>query len=220
VERWYPSKIVAAETTQANSFLENAGASTPMIGMLERLFWDTEKQLINIAEFGIWQGGTSAQFAKFLDNKGQLHLFDFADNVSSVKELLATAGYKNVHGWGCSYKHLDSYNWPLRLILEQQPDLKFDYVYLDGAHTWAVDALTFFLCDMVLNVGGFIEFDDYDWRLRGSSLDPTKVPVIGDQYTDSQIDDLQVKAIVDLIVRRKPNYREIRKDRLFQKRSV
>jgi hypothetical protein len=73
------------------------------------------------------------------------------------------------------------------------------------------------LCDLLLNVGGYIDFDDYGWRLRGSSLDPRRVPVTAELYTDAQIDDLQVKAIVDLLVRRGGTYKEIVKNRLFQK---
>ena len=73
------------------------------------------------------------------------------------------------------------------------------------------------LCDLVLNVGGYIEFDDYGWRLRGSSLDPQRVPVTADLYTDAQMDDFQVKAIVELLVRSRGTYREIIKNRLFQK---
>jgi hypothetical protein len=59
----------------------------------------------------------------------------------------------------------------------------FDYCFLDGAHTFSIDALNFFLCDKLTRIGGFIDFDDYNWTLRGSSLDPSKVPEIGEQYT-------------------------------------
>ena len=134
----------------------------------------------------------------------------------TCKEKLDKAGFTNVTAWGSSYRHLNSYNWNLRTILEHHKDLRFDYIYLDGAHTWAVDALTFLLCDRLLNVGGF-HFDDYGWRLRGSSLDPVRVPVTAELYTDAQIDDLQVKAIVDLLVRGSGTYREVVTDRLFQK---
>jgi hypothetical protein len=220
VERWYPASIRAAESDEVQSFLSDPKATSHIVARLERLFPGADKNKLRIAEFGIWKGGTSACFAKFLGNAGELHLFDFADNVATVKATLNAEGHGNVTAWGCSYRHLDSYNWPLRLILERQPDLRFDYVYIDGAHTWAIDALTFLLCDLMLNVGGYVEFDDYNWKLRGSSLDPAKVPAVAEQYTDEQIDDAQVKAIVDLLVRRKPNYRQVRKNRIFQKTAA
>jgi hypothetical protein len=40
-----------------------------------------------------------------------------------------------------------------------------DYVFLDGAHTFAIDALTFFLTDRLLKIGGHFDFDDYSWKL-------------------------------------------------------
>jgi predicted O-methyltransferase YrrM len=216
MERWYPAKIAAG--TQENTSQVLAHKVVGARGqLLEQVFAGVDKAALRIAEFGIWQGTSSAELANFLGGQGELHLFDFEDNVQQVKAQLNAAGHGNVFAWGCSYRHLDSYNWPLRRLMQDQPDLRFDYVYLDGAHTWAVDALTFFLCDALLNIGGCIEFDDYEWQLRGSSLDPARVPTIGQQYTEEQIDDHQVKAIVDLLVRRKGSYREIRKNRVFQK---
>ena len=96
----------------------------------------------------------------------------------------------------------------------------FDYCFLDGAHTVAVDALTYLLCDKMLRVGGYIDFDDYNWRLRGSSLDPSRIPEIGDQYTEEQIDAFQVKMIIDALVRRDARYKEVVKDKIFQKIAV
>jgi hypothetical protein len=216
MERWYPQKIAAGTHENTGQVLDLKLTGSRGL-LLEQVFAGVDKAALRIAEFGIWQGTSSAELAVFLGGQGELHLFDFEDNVQQVKARLNAAGYGNVFAWGCSYRHLDSYNWPLRRIMQDQPDLRFDYVYLDGAHTWAVDALTFFLCDAMLNVGGCIEFDDYEWALRGSSLDPSRVPVIGEQYTEEQIDDRQVKAIVDLLVRRKGTYREIRKNCVFQK---
>jgi Methyltransferase domain len=216
MDRWYPKKIIAADASQAEMLLANP-ARTPLVKSLDALFGARAKSSLRIGEFGIWHGGTSAQFASFLGGAGELHIFDFEDNVSTVKELLNRHGHFNVTAWGCTYKHLDSYNWSLRTILRDHPELRFDYVYLDGAHTWAVDALTFLLCDKLIDVGGYIEFDDYNWRLRGSSLDPSKIPAIAEQYTDEQIDDYQVRAIVDLLVKPDPRYQEVANNRLFQK---
>ncbi len=216
MERWYPAKIAAGTHEHTSQVLDLKLTGARGL-LLEQVFAGVDRAALRIAEFGIWQGASSAELANFLGGQGELHLFDFEDNVQRVKAQLNAAGYDNVLAWGCSYRHLDSYNWPLRKLLQAQPELRFDYVYLDGAHTWAVDALTFFLCDAMLNVGGCIEFDDYEWQLRGSSLDPSRVPAIGEQYTDEQIDDCQVKAIVDLLVRRKGTYRELRKNRVFQK---
>src|SRR5688572_15046060 len=81
-----------------------------------------------IAELGIYQGHTSMEFAKYLNGQGQLDLFDFSDRVEAVAAELAEAGYTNVKTYGCSYKLLDSYNWPLAKLLEADPAPRYDYV--------------------------------------------------------------------------------------------
>jgi hypothetical protein len=170
------------------------------------------------AEFGIWKGATSIEIASLLGDAGELHLFDYHDNVDGVMRDLAERGVTNAVGWGSSYRYLDSYNWSLKRLMEEcGTEPFFDYAYLDGAHTWAIDALAFFLCDALLKPGGHLDFDDYRWRLRGSSLDPSRVPLTAQLYTDEQIDDQQVKAILELLVRPSGRYDEVVRDRIFRK---
>jgi hypothetical protein len=95
----------------------------------------------------------------------------------------------------------------------------FDYAFLDGAHVWAVDGFTFLLTDMLLKPNGYIEMDDFDWTLRGSSLDPTKNRSTRKFYTNEQIDSKQVELIIDLLIRRSGRYTELTKNRLFQKKK-
>jgi len=85
-------------------------------------------------------------------------------------------------------------------------------------HNWAVDALAAFLADRMLKVGGYLDFDDYDWTLGGSaSLNPMVFPLTRKLYTAEQIASKQVKMIVDLIIRRDPRYQEVVADKIFQK---
>ena len=70
---------------------------------------------------------------------------------------------------------------------------------------------------MVLSHGGFLDFDDYSWTLKGSSLDPSLCPDIALQYTPEQIDDAQVKRIVNQLVRTNPRYVEVVKNKIFRK---
>jgi predicted O-methyltransferase YrrM len=171
-----------------------------------------------IAEIGIYQGHTSLEFARFLNGRGELHLFDFADRVSAVQETIRKSGYSNITTHGSSYKLLDSYNWSLARLIETQRDPIFDYVFLDGAHTFAVDALTFFLADKLLKPGGYMDFDDYDWTLDWSpSLNPRTFPLTAKCYTDEQIKTPQVQMIIDLCVRRDPHYTEIVPNKIFRK---
>jgi predicted O-methyltransferase YrrM len=172
----------------------------------------------HIAEFGVFEGYTSLEFARFLDGRGELHVFDFEDRVAAVIGKLRQHGVLNVRGFGCTHKLLDSYNWSLARLLSEHSGPIYDYVFLDGAHTWAIDALTFFLVDKLLKPGGYIDFDDYEWSLRESpSLNPGVFPLIERLYSDEQIDACQVKMVVDLLVRRDTRYREVLRNKIFQK---
>jgi predicted O-methyltransferase YrrM len=172
----------------------------------------------HIAEIGIFEGYTSMEFAKFLNGEGQLHLFDYEDRVRSVTAALEQVGFRNVRGFGSSYKVLDSYNWGLAKLLDENAGPIYDYVFLDGAHSWAVDALAAFLSDRMLKVGGYLDFDDYDWTFSGSpSVNPRVFPLTRKFYTSEQIESKQVKMIVDLVIRRDPRYQEVVANKIFQK---
>lgn len=171
-----------------------------------------------IAEVGIYKGYTSHKIAEFLGGEGELHLFDFEDRVTEVADSLRNAGHQNVRAFGSSYKLLDSYNWQLAKLIEEHREPIYDYVFIDGAHTWAVDALTTFLADRLLKPGGYLDFDDYGWTLQHSpALNPQSFPLTAKLYTAEQISAKQVKMIVDLVVRRDPRYREVVANRIFQK---
>jgi len=172
----------------------------------------------DIAEFGIFEGYTSLEFARFLDGRGQLHLFDFQDRVDAVLDKLRRRGFSNVKGFGCSYKLLDSYNWSLAKVLSEHREPLYDYVFLDGAHTWAIDALTFLLVDQLLKPGGYVDFDDYEWSLAESpSMNPRTFPLTARLYSEEQIRTAQVKMIVELLVRRDNRYEEIVPNKIFRK---
>ncbi|NJM82421.1 MAG: class I SAM-dependent methyltransferase [Tabrizicola sp.] len=168
------------------------------------------------AEFGIWKADTAANVCKLFPN-ATLFLFDFEDNIRAAQEKLSV--YPNrVHYFGNSQRYNDSYNWALgKLVAQNGAKPIFDYCFLDGAHTYAVDALNFFLCDRLLRVDGYMDFDDYSWTLRGSSLDPSAVPEMLLQYTEEQIDSLQVKMIVDDLVKTDSRYVEKIANKVYQK---
>jgi hypothetical protein len=131
---------------------------------------------------------------------------------------LRTAGYENVFTHPNSRRLLDSYNWSLMRLLEEHRGPIFDYVFMDGAHTWAHDALAFLLVDRLLKPGGFVDFDDYRWTLRTSpSMNPGVFPEIERLYTDEQIDAAQVALVVDLLVKLDPTYEEVVPNKIFRK---
>ncbi|MEL6646034.1 MAG: class I SAM-dependent methyltransferase [Pseudomonadota bacterium] len=203
MENWYPDMLkVPAGGTQ---------------GTLDALtsFYDADAD-IHFAELGIYQASTAEFVLKTFPN-ARVYLFDFDKTVQAARQRFQDFAPR-VHCFGNSNRHLDSYNWNLmKLYVENGHAPLFDYIFLDGAHTFAIDALSFFLGDRLLKPGGYFDFDDYNWRLRGSSLDPEKVPVIKEQYTDEQIDDRQVKTLVDHYVKTDPGYTEVIKNKVYRK---
>ena len=68
-----------------------------------------------------------------------------------------------------------SYTWYLQRVLRQQLrdgriEPVFDFVFLDGAHTWDADGLAFLLVDRLLKPGGWILLDDLAWEARRRAL--------------------------------------------------
>ena len=171
-----------------------------------------------IAELGIYKGFTSEKLAEYLGGEGELHLFDFEERVAEVTAKLKAKGYHNIVGHSNSHKIMDSYNWSLMQVLKAHPTPLYDYVFLDGAHTWNVDALAFTLIDRLLKVGGFMDFDDYDWSLeRSPTLNPKVFPRTRKLYTDEQIRQQHVRLILDVLVKRDPRYKEVVENKIYQK---
>jgi hypothetical protein len=173
-------------------------------------------QHFHYAELGIYKADTTDHVCDLFPN-ATIHIFDYHEKIESAKLKLGQHANR-IHGYGATQKYNDSYNWSLlKLVEENDGNPVFDYCFLDGAHTVSVDALAYFLCDKLLRIGGYMDFDDYGWRMRGSSMDPSRIPETSLQYTEEQIDAYQVKMIVDTLVRRDARYREIVKDKIFQK---
>ncbi|WBU53117.1 hypothetical protein [Paracoccus sp. SCSIO 75233] len=201
-ENWYPPELKVNPEGTASTY-----------EMLAQIY--QPDAYFSYAEFGIYKADTSRHICEKFPN-ATLFLFDFEDAISTAKEKLSNYGNK-IHYFPNSQKYNDSYNWSLMKLIEQNHAPIFDYCFLDGAHTVALDALNFFLCDKLLRPGGHMDFDDYSWRLRGSSLDPSKVSDISLQYTEEQIDAYQVKMIVDLLVKRDDGYSEVIQNKVYRK---
>jgi predicted O-methyltransferase YrrM len=172
------------------------------------------------AEIGVYEGDTTLAIAEELAGQGEIHLFDFADKVQPVARRLKRAGHDNVVCHPNSRKIMDSYNWSLMALLREHGEPLFEYVFLDGAHTWAADALAFMLIDRLLKPGGWIEFDDYHWTIENSpSMNARAFPSVARLYTDEQMREPQVKLVVDLLVRPDRRYKEVEENRVFRKRE-
>ncbi len=167
-----------------------------------------------IAEIGVGIGATTLAMASLLDNRGELHVYDFQDQVVELVGDLAGLGFTNIRGFGNSDRHWDSYNWTLGCLLLEGRSQLYDYIYIDGAHTFAVDALAFVLCDRLLKPGGYLEFDDYTWTFAASQW----MQDCRDRFmTDEQLRTPQVKMVVDLFLNGNAGYEPVRPNRLYRK---
>jgi predicted O-methyltransferase YrrM len=101
-----------------------------------------------------------------------------------------------------------SYTWFLHDTLRAQltptgeVEPKYDFVYIDGAHTWDVDALAFALADRLLVPGGWILFDDLEWVLD------ERWPSV----PEHQRSLAQIREVWELLVLTHPRYDEFHSD--------
>ncbi len=168
-----------------------------------------------VAEIGVGIGATSLAIARALGNRGELHLFDFEATLQALRRDLVAEGFTNIHAHPNSERHWDSYTWTLGRMILGGMGPTFDYIYLDGAHTFAIDGLAFLLCDRLLKPSGFVEFNGYRETFAASKR---MVRTRDHLMTAEQLATPQVAMVVDLFVRDNPGYVPVIATRLFRKR--
>jgi hypothetical protein len=172
------------------------------------------------AEIGIDTGFTSAHVADALPDGAEMHLFDYQDIVEPVCETIEAehGGRLSIYGHGNSRKLNDSYAWTLGRMLQHGTAPKLDYVYIDGAHTWAIDGFAFLLIDRMLVDGGHVEFDDFRYRLtKSNTMNPAICPLTAALYTDEQARTSQVEMLIRVLVDTDERYTEVVPRRVYGK---
>lgn len=101
-----------------------------------------------------------------------------------------------------------SYTWRLMKLLEEDRGPRFDFCYVDGAHSWFVDGFAFFLVDRLLKPGGWIIFDDVNWTYDTSPTLRNSDRVR--QMPAEERTTPQVRKIYELLVKTHPAYEEFR----------
>ena len=169
-----------------------------------------DKQVETILELGFAHGVSTCYMAAALSELGRgsivtIDLERTRKATPNIEELLERIGER--HRVKVFYEPT-SYTWRMMRFLEEDPTPRFDLCYLDGAHSWFVDALAFFLVDHLLRPGGWIIFDDLEWTYATSpSMKESEwvrsIPL--DERTTPQ-----VKKIYELLVKTHPNYQNFR----------
>jgi predicted O-methyltransferase YrrM len=184
------------------------GGTTPDRG--EELYrFVRERRCTRCLELGFYQGVGTTYIAAALEanGAGEVTSVDIPaalEHSPGAEELVTRAGLGHRVDFVIDP---DSYVWFLRRRLrEQLRDTRieplYDFVFLDGAHTWQVDALAFACLDKLLVPGGWILFDDLDW----APFEP------GYDVPEDTRNLAHVREIWDLLVTTNPTYDELRTD--------
>jgi predicted O-methyltransferase YrrM len=177
----------------------------------------------NVLELGFCHGVSTCYMAATLAEKGAgsivtIDLESARHHQPNIEELLTAVGQRDRV---TVYYEPTSYTWRLMRFLEQTPVPQFDFCYIDGAHTWFVDALAFFLVDRLIRPGGWILFDDLGWTYDTSpTLKDTEWVA---RMPAEERSTPQIKKIYELLVKPHPSYDEFRVESHWafaRKRSV
>lgn len=181
--------------------LEQAGKITAFIA---------DHHVEDILELGFEHGVSTCYMAAALSELGRgsivtIDLECARHATPNIEELLGRIGER--HRVKMFYEPT-SYTWRMMRLLEEDPAPRFDLCYLDGAHSWFVDALSFFLVDRLLRPGGWIIFDDLDWTYATSPL-LKESEWVRNMPPDERTTP-QVRKIYELLVRTHHNYHNFR----------
>ena len=161
----------AATAAAAGAVVDGVAAGTSPSRGHELHRFLLEHRLTRCLELGFAHGIGSVYIASALEamGEGSLTSVDLPSALArrpTAKELLERAGLEHrvqlvIDPGG--------YVWWLRRKLREQlreGRIKpaYDFVFIDGAHTWAIDALAFCLVDRLLAPDGWVLFDDLDWE--------------------------------------------------------
>ena len=155
----------------------------------------------DILEIGFLHGKSSAYFAAIQEDRDKGHTVtidlekarSFEPNIVDVLDSVELS-----HRVTPVFAHR-SFTWELARMVSREPRPQFDFCYLDGGKTWDLEALAFFLIDMLLKPGGLILFDDIYWSLEGSA-DYRKAPEKYAQYDEDEIRSQSIRMIWEKVV--------------------
>lgn len=166
--------------------------------------------LPRVLELGFAYGKSSCYFAAAVDELGDGHVLtmdrtDALDRKPNIHELLKKSGLTE-HVTPV-FAHT-SFTWELMKLLEQDPQPQFDFVYIDGGHTWDVTGYAFMLVDRLLAPGGWVVFDDLNWTLAGSPS--TRDSGWVKKLSEDERTTPQVRKVFELLVETHPGYVDVR----------
>jgi predicted O-methyltransferase YrrM len=128
----------------------------------------TQHSLDNLLELGTLHGKGTAYMAIIQEERGRGHVTTLdrarsADISPNAEEVISALGMEH----RVTIRRAErSFTHTLMQMLEEKPRPKFDFAYIDGAHTWDGTGFSFYLVDLLLRPGGWVIFDDLDWTIE------------------------------------------------------
>lgn len=176
-----------------------------MIEYLEKML-NKNPSSLTVAEVGVGYGATSVEIVKRLRKEDTFYFYSFQDEVDELYSDLQQQAYCkcSLVPLGNSRALYDSFCWNLgkQVIDPANTEGIFDLVYLDGAHSFLFSGLACALLKQLIREGGCLIVDDLIWTYEKSpSSNPRLKPEILDQYTQEQINTMQIQMVVDAFLK-------------------
>jgi predicted O-methyltransferase YrrM len=171
--------------------------------------------LRDLLELGFFQGKSTAFMAAMLEELGRGHITTMDLEAAKkrrppIARVLSELGL--THRVTPVYSHR-SFTWDLRRLLAESPTPRFDFCYIDGAHTWDGTGFSFLLVDLLLKPGGWVIFDDLDWSIAKSRAAMKNMERYA-AYSDEEKTAKQVQEVWQILVPAR-GYQDLHEEKRF-----
>jgi predicted O-methyltransferase YrrM len=204
------------ELEQVVAAVEGRPLMTPEQG--RRLYEHVrETRPAEILEIGTHHGVSAAYMAAALaaNGSGRLTTVDHHGlEFAGAREFLTEIGLGD--RVDVVYVPDSSYNWWLRERVAERSDADgnvaplYDLCFLDGAHSFSVDATAAILVEKLLKPGGWLLLDDLDWTFGEWEDDKFDTELVTYKFSEDELKRPHVREIWNLIVKPHPAFTEFR----------
>ncbi len=211
---------ISAQDTQLRA-VQNALGALPFMTYAQatqlRKFV-AEEGIADILELGFFHGVSSAYLATILQMNGGGHLTTIDRAVArekrpNISQVLSGLGLSDMV---TVYYEPRSYTWRLMKLIRQSGEHQFDFCYLDGGHSWDATGFAFFLVEKLLRPGGWILFDDLNWRYARLASRYRERRQITPEWlarmSNEEIQTPQIRRVWELLVKQHPSFCEFREE--------
>jgi predicted O-methyltransferase YrrM len=162
----------------------------------------------NCLELGFAHGVGTAYIANAVNENGggRIVAIDVEDARARNPDIFTTLAQAHVSISSVEiYFEATSYTWRMMRFLEEGQTGKFDFVYLDGAHSWFVDGLAVLLAERLLRPGGWLLCDDLDWTFNDPGLRKLGLSWV-ERMPEEERQTPQIRKVWKLLIKSNPSF--------------